>query len=37
LPPEPAPLQAVSGRTADFERATPTVLDLGFTTVNLLA
>ncbi len=37
LPPEPAP-PAVSGRTAgQFERATPVALDLGFTTVNLLA
>jgi len=36
-PPEPA-LPAASGRTAgQFERATPGVLDLGFTTVNLLA
>jgi flagellar hook-length control protein FliK len=36
-PPEPA-LAAVSERTAGrFERATPAALDLGFTTVNLLA
>ncbi len=37
LPSEPAP-PAASGRTAgQFERATPAALDLGFTTVNLLA
>jgi flagellar hook-length control protein FliK len=37
LEPDPA-LPADSGRTAgQFERATPAVMDLGFTTVNLLA
>jgi flagellar hook-length control protein FliK len=35
-PPEPV-VPALTSRTSGFERATPTILDLGFTTVNLLA